>query len=135
MSHFHAALSRTSLVVALVLAATACGTEPESLNVTGTWTGTTTLSISHPTTLSLLQTGVSMSGTLVIDGNVNEPFAATLNESARTIAWTVFEGCEEWSGTFTVNGDANQMSGPVAVDVSQCTSGTDRNGTIDLTKP
>ena len=53
--------------------------------------------------------------------------------SGNVLAWGVQDGCEIWAGTLTLNGDGSQMEGPIANDISSCTSGgSQANGTLRL---
>lgn len=125
-----------SLGLAAVLALTAhgCSTGPQVLELSGTWTGTALLPDPYPTTLALTQSGNTIAGTIEIVGILERAFVGTLDEGARTIDWAVFDGCEEWSGTFSVDSDGTEMSGPVLNDLSDCPSGADSSGTISVTK-
>lgn len=130
-----AAPRRTGWAALLALALSACSTGPESLDLAGTWTGTALLPNAYATTLALTRSGNTVAGTIQITGLLNQAFVGSLDESARTIEWTVFDGCEEWSGTLTVDSDATDMSGPVLNDLSSCSPpGTNSSGTISLTK-
>jgi len=126
---------RTALFIVLALFAPACGTGPEDLSIAGTWQGTALVPTAVTANLSLTQSGNTIGGTIQIEGFLNEAFVGTLNDVARTIVWLLFAGCEEWSGTFTVTSDGSEMSGPVLGDFSRCSSGSDVDGTVSVSKP
>lgn len=113
----------------------ACSTGPDRLTVDGTWEGTALLPNAYTTTLTLLQSGATITGTLDIAGVLDQAFVGTLDESTRVLQWTVFDGCEHWTGTFTVDADGTGMAGPVTGDLSACAPpGTNISGTITLSK-
>ena len=126
---------RWSLVSGLLLIASACGTGPDDLVFAGTWQGTAQLPNAFTTTLTLTQSGNTLGGNIQITGELNQSFIGTWDPTARTVEWIVFDGCEEWTGTFAVTADGSQMSGPVLNDLSGCLPpGNDRMGTISVSK-
>lgn len=121
--------------VALVLIATACSTGAGHVDIGGTWQGTTVLPAAHATTLSVIQSGATISGGIVIADVLDQTFAGTFQEYLLTASWSARSGCEDWSGTFTVDAEGSEMSGPVLVDRSRCTpTASDGTGTITLFK-
>lgn len=123
------------LVAVLAFAASGCGgTGIDAIELAGTWTGTALLPNAYTTTLQLTQSGSTIGGTISIAGVLNQPLAATLNDAARTLDWTAYDGCEEWSGTFTVASDGASMSGPVLNDLTGCPSGSNSSGTISVSR-
>ena len=88
-------------LAALLSLASACdgGTDPEDLSVAGTWQGTALLPNAFSTTMSLTQTGSSVTGTMRISGAfIDQPLTGTLDATDRTLAWGVVDGCELWGG-------------------------------------
>ena len=123
-----------ALMPGLMLLASACSTGPERLDLTGTWEGTTLLTDPFMATLSIVQSGATLTGNLTIAELLDGPFVGAVNETTRVLTWNVFSGCEQWSGTFDVNSDGTEMAGPVLNDVSACGTGSDSSGTITLSK-
>lgn len=129
--------ARVGLFALLVASVGACGSDgtgPGGVQVSGTWQGTTQLATAYSTTLTLQQSGNTIGGTIVIAGLLDRPFVGTLPSGTRAINWTAVDGCEEWSGTLTVDSGGSQMTGPVLNDLSNCPAGSDSNGTISLTR-
>jgi hypothetical protein len=111
---------------------TACSdsTGPES-GVAGDWLGTAVLPNGFTTSMSLTQSGSNVSGIMSVAGSFRERTLTGSMEGTR-LAWTVLDGCEVWAGTLTLAGDA--MSGPVLVDMSGCSAGSNASGTVSLTR-
>jgi hypothetical protein len=127
-------MPRLGCLAFIALFASACGTGPDDLAIAGTWQGTALLPASVTTSLTLTQAGNTIGGTIQISGFLDRALIGTLDESARTIEWLVFAGCEEWNGTFTITSDGSEMSGPVQGDFSNCSLGNDVSGTISVSK-
>ena len=123
-----------SAVFVLAFFASACSTGPERLDLSGTWQGTTLLPSALSTTVSIVSSGSTFTGSITIEGLLDAPFVGTVNETTRVVTWNVVSGCEQWSGTLDVNVDGTEMSGPVLRDVSACGSGDNATGTITLSK-
>jgi hypothetical protein len=120
-------------LLALLALGTACSddsTGPDS-GVAGTWVGTAVLPNGFTTTMSLTQNGSNVSGIMSVSGSFRERPLTGSMESDR-LAWTVLDGCEVWTGTLTLAGDT--MSGPVLVDMSGCSGGSNASGTISLAR-
>ncbi|MGD2047303.1 MAG: hypothetical protein PVH96_13900 [Gemmatimonadota bacterium] len=126
--------SRRALLSGL-LAAAACGTGPDRVDLGGTWHGTTLLPNAYSTTFTVIQSGTTISGNVSIVGVLNETFVGTFHEHTLTVAWAAQNGCEDWSGTFAVDSEGSEMSGPVVADYSGCSPArNDDSGTISLSK-
>jgi hypothetical protein len=119
-------------LLALVAVGTACSdtTGPES-GVAGDWLGTAVLPNGFTTSMSLTQSGSNVSGSMSVAGSFRDrPLTGTVEQGR--LAWTVLDGCEVWAGTLALAGDA--MSGPVLVDMTGCSAGSNASGTISLTR-
>ena len=89
----------------------------------------------YSTTFTVIQSGTTVSGNLTIAGVLNQTFAGTFHDNTRRLAWSAQDGCEDWSGTFTVDSEGSEMSGPVLADYSGCTPPrSNDSGTISLSK-
>lgn len=123
------------LAVVVLLTAACNGTGPQHVDIGGTWQGTAALPEAYATTLTVIQSGTTISGGIEIAGLLDETFAGTFHENVLTVSWSTQSGCEDWSGTFTVDPESSEMSGPVTADRSRCgSSATDLGGSITLSR-
>lgn len=122
------------LLAALLGSLTGCGTEPENLTLTGSWSGVATLPDAFSVSMTLSQPGSSVTGTMTVEGwFADRAMAGTLNDATRTFSWIVLSGCEQWSGALIVSSDSSEMTGPVLVDRSGCPD-SDISGTMTVSK-
>lgn len=126
-------------VVLLLMTGSACGgddaTGPGGSSVAGSWSGVTSFSSGYTTHMTLAQTGTAVSGTMSVAGAfIDNALTGTVDGTNLTLDWLVYRGCEAWSGVLTISSDGESMTGPLHVDTSGCTSGSDANGTLNLTK-
>ncbi|MEX2530472.1 MAG: hypothetical protein WD960_06825 [Gemmatimonadota bacterium] len=129
---------RTFLTAAIVLAMTACSdsTGPESIDIRGDWSGSVALPNGFSSSADFQQSGNGVSGTMTISGSfVNRPVTGQIDPSERTLEWSVFVDCEEWTGTLGINAAETEMAGTVRRDGSGCVPEVSNvNGTMQLTR-
>lgn len=131
----HNSATRFALAAVTALVVAACGTGPDSIDLGGTWHGTALLPNAYSTTFTVIQSGTTISGNITIAGVLDENWAGTFHENTLTATWSAQAGCEAWSGTFTVDPEGADMSGPVHADYSGCSPArNDDSGTISLSK-
>ena len=146
-----ATIARAAVVLALVLAASACDTEPTrpsdaALNLTGTWRGNVTVAgIGTVMTCTLTHAASAVNGPVVIgvpSGTVlvNGILAGTLSGNVLTYTISVppggVNGQPACSGQFSGATNAvssTTMNGTYNLTSSSCTTGF-ANGTFTLTK-
>jgi hypothetical protein len=109
----------------VVLAAVGCsnpaGPSETSLDVAGNWVGTAALPNGYTASLGLQQNGAAVSGTMRIAGVMGEtPITGSVASNDRTFKWKVNRNCEVWTGTLSIDGSVQQMSGPLAIDRTGC---------------
>jgi hypothetical protein len=110
---------------AILLAGAGCssptGSSEAAVDVAGSWVGTVQLPNPYSATLSLQQSGASVSGTMRIAGVMKEtPLTGSVSSSDRTLAWTVNRSCEAWTGRLTIDGSGRHMDGQLAIDRTGC---------------
>lgn len=129
---------RTYLTAAIVLAMTACGdsTGPGSIDIRGDWSGSALLPNGFSASADFQQSGDGVSGTMSISGSfLDQPVTGQIDPSERTLEWTVFDDCEEWTGTLVINAAETEMAGTVRRDGSGCVPQVENvNGTMQLTR-
>lgn len=129
--------SLAALAIAVLVAfGGACSDNgPGGVSVAGSWSGVTSFASGFSTSMSLTQSGTAVGGTMTVSGAfIGNAFTGTLNAANRTVEWEVLRGCEVWGGTLTISADQSEMTGPVLVDTSGCSSGTDASGTVRVTR-
>jgi len=105
----------------------ACGSSPsapspsQATSVAGTWDGTTLLPNAYSTTLTLQQSGGSVSGRMRIAGVMGEsPITGTVASGGRTLTWRVNYNCEVWTGDLALDGGGLRLEGLLFVDRRGC---------------
>jgi len=107
-----------------------------SFAVNGSWTGTALLPNAYTTTMTLQQTGMSVTGTMRIAGVIGtSPITGTVASGNRTFTWQVNSGCEVWSGTLTVASGNSEMKGPLTINRTGCIPArSSGSGTLSMDK-
>ncbi len=129
-------LTRWLSPLALCLLAACGSTGPDALDLSGEWSGVMSFNSGFTTYATLDQTGGAVSGTLRTSaGFINgEPLTGTVSQADRTFTWAVGHGCELWSGVLTIDAGGASMTGPILVDKTGCSSGSNSSGTLSLTR-
>ena len=133
--------TRRLLAIAATLALTtvaACSddsTGVEGPDVSGSWSGVASFASGFSASMSINQTGTAVSGTMTVAGGfINAPVTGTVDPTGRRLAWAVLDGCEAWAGTLDIDGAATSMEGPILIDRSGCSSGSNTSGVLRLDK-
>lgn len=129
-----------ALGAALLTAAGCSDSNPggpsSALAVSGSWSGSALLPNGFTATLTLQQTGTSVTGTMRIAGVMGEsPITGTVAPGNRTFTWQVNYNCEIWSGVLTVASNNREMDGPLSINRSGCVPAqSSSSGTLSLDK-
>lgn len=127
--------ARLVVILGLTVAMGACDdtTGPGEQGLQGAWSGTAALPNGFTASMDLQQTGTAISGEMSIAGSFRDrPITGTHSSSNRTFIWTVADGCDRWSGTLNISADGSEMDGPIVLDRSGCSAGSDASGTLRL---
>lgn len=89
----------------LVAACSDDSTGVEGPDVSGSWSGVASFASGFSASMSIDQTGTA-----------------------------VLDGCEAWAGTLDIDGTASSMEGPILIDRSGCSSGSNSSGVLRLDK-
>ncbi len=132
-------LAATLLTAALLVGLTACGDDgsPGGADVSGSWSGVSAFASGFTTSMTLTQTGTTVTGEMRVSGLVpsGTTVNGTVNVGARTFTWAAFTGCDAWGGVLSISADGQTLTGPVLVDRSGCQPAqSNSTGTMNLSR-
>ena len=114
----------------LLVAACSDSSGPDT-TLSGSWSGTASFGSGFSASMTLTQNGPDVTGTLrIVAAVADAPVIGAFTSG--TMVWAAQDGCEVWVGTLVLDGTSNRMEGPIARDVSACSSGTATSGTLRL---
>lgn len=129
----------TLLTAALLVGLTACGDDgsPGGVDVSGSWSGVSSFASGFSTSMTLTQTGTTVTGQMRVSGSVpsGTPVNGTVDALARSFAWAAFVDCVAWGGVLSISADGQTLTGPVLVDNSGCQPAqSNSTGTMNLSR-
>jgi hypothetical protein len=119
---------RRSSVFIMIAAAVALGcdsngsTQPTQFDLSGTWTGTADVPETAAAKATVQQRGTALTGEMSISTRfpAGQSLSGSVDASSRTVLWSLANGCEQWSGSFTISSDAHGMDGSLLIERSGC---------------
>lgn len=133
----HHRLAPTLLAAACLAILPACGDGgPGGAGVSGDWSGFTAFNSGFTTSMTLTQSGTTVTGTFTISGGPRDnPLTGTVDTDARTLAWASLSGCNAWGGVLTLSARGDSLTGQVLHDASGCVPArSNSTGTMTLTR-